>query len=70
VYNILSVVLIIFFIRVFITASICHYIFNATCPIVLESVMGKGYDRKTFRSLPFSTMILLVIMVFVLFPSR
>ena len=70
VYNILMVVIMVFLIRVIITASICQYIFNTTFPILVETFTGKNYDRKTFRPLPLPTVILLVVMIFILFPSR
>lgn len=70
VYNWLILVLVLFFIRVLVTASICHYVFNRTVPCLLESVIGKAYDRGSFRPLPMSTVILMVIGFLVLFPSK
>lgn len=70
VYNWLILVLVLFFMRVLVTASICHYVFNRSVPAVLESVIGKDYDRSSFRPLPFYTVILMVIAFLVLFPSK
>ena len=70
VYRLMILMITIFFIRTMVTASLFHYIFNATMPNVLRSMIGKSYDRDSFQRLPFSTAFLLVTMGLVLFPSR
>lgn len=70
VYRMMMVILIVFMIRTIVTASICHYVFNTTMPFLLESLRGEEYDRNTFKRLPFSCSVLLVVMILVLFPTK